>query len=111
ALPAQLLLLQSWIPQKGIFFGINGPAWSLAVEAFFYALFPFVAYALFRAFRGASPSRVLAAAALLWLGLTIVEAPLQAVHDDWRFYVFPPVRLPDFVVGVLLGIAFVRGGA
>lgn len=107
---SQLLLLQSWFAAREIHFGINGPAWSLSVEAFFYALFPFLAHALFRAFRGASALRVIAAAAALWLALTVLEAPLRPQADDWRFYIFPPARLIDFVVGMMLGVAFLRGG-
>jgi peptidoglycan/LPS O-acetylase OafA/YrhL len=29
--------------------------------------------------------------------------------DVWTTFIFPPVRLVDFVVGMLLGIAFLRG--
>jgi peptidoglycan/LPS O-acetylase OafA/YrhL len=38
-----------------------------------------------------------------------VLATQSAAVDDWRFYVFPPARLADFVVGMLLGIAVLRG--
>ena len=47
AVAAQVVLVQSWIPVRAIYFGANGPAWSISVEAFFYALFPLLAFVLF----------------------------------------------------------------
>jgi peptidoglycan/LPS O-acetylase OafA/YrhL len=111
ALAFQLTLLQSWVPAPEIHFGINGPAWTLSVEAFFYALFPFIAVAMFRIFRDASTSRVLIVATLLWVALVAVIAPIPARLDEWSLYVFPPTRLIEFVLGMMLGIAFLRGGA
>jgi peptidoglycan/LPS O-acetylase OafA/YrhL len=106
---AQAVLLQSWFAQRAVHFGGNGPSWSISVEAFFYALFPFLAYGLLRAFRAASPRTVLAAAFAIWALQAAVLVPQHAAVDDWRFYVFPPARLTDFVVGMLLGIAVLRG--
>jgi peptidoglycan/LPS O-acetylase OafA/YrhL len=108
AVAAQALLVQSWIASVPIDFGVNGPAWSISVEAFFYALFPFIAFGLLRAFRTATPRVVLLAAVALWLAQAVLLWPQHAVVDDWRWYVFPPSRLVDFVVGMLLGIAFLR---
>ena len=105
---AQAVLLQSWIPVRAIYFGANGPAWSISCEAFFYVLFPFAAFVLLRAFRSTPPRTVLLAAAGVWLTLTVFLAPQQAAFDDWRWYVFPPTRLVDFLVGMMLGIAFLR---
>ena len=108
AVAVQAVLLQSWIPVRAIYFGANGPAWSISCEAFFYALFPLAAFVLLRAFRSTPPRSVLLAAAGVWLALTVFLAPQQAAIDDWRWYVFPPARLVDFLVGMMLGIAFLR---
>ena len=108
AIAAQAALVQSWIPAGPIYFGANGPAWSISVEALFYAAFPLLAVVLLRAFRNAPPHRVLWCAAALWAAQLAVLWPQQAAVDDWRWYVFPPSRLLDFVVGMLAGIAFVR---
>jgi peptidoglycan/LPS O-acetylase OafA/YrhL len=107
---AQAVLLQSWFAERAVHFGGNGPSWSISVEAFFYALFPFLAFALLRAFRAAPPRTVLAAAFAVWALQAAVLVPQHAAVDDWRFYVFPPARLADFVVGMLLGIAVLRSG-
>jgi peptidoglycan/LPS O-acetylase OafA/YrhL len=105
-LTAQAALVQSWIPLQTFYFGGNGPSWSISVEAFFYALFPVIAYGLLRVFGGA-PRAALWAAGGLWLAESLVLWPQHADVADWRWYVFPPSRLIDFVVGMLLGIAFV----
>jgi peptidoglycan/LPS O-acetylase OafA/YrhL len=108
AVAAQAMLVQSWIPIGAIYFGANGPAWSISVEAFFYAVFPLLAYGLLRLFRGSPPHVVLLCATALWLAELGLLWPQHAVVDDWRWYVFPPSRLVDFVVGMMVGIAFLR---
>jgi peptidoglycan/LPS O-acetylase OafA/YrhL len=105
---AQAVLLQSWFAERAVHFGGNGPSWSISVEAFFYALFPLLAFALLRAFRAAPPRTVLAAAFAVWALQAAALVPQHAAVDDWRFYVFPPARLADFVVGMLLGVAVLR---
>jgi len=40
AITLHLLMLQSWLPQDAL--AVNGPGWSLSVEAFFYAILPLV---------------------------------------------------------------------
>jgi peptidoglycan/LPS O-acetylase OafA/YrhL len=106
AIAAQALLVQSWIPTTAIYFGVNGPAWSISVEAFFYAVFPFAAFVLLRMFRVSPPHVVLACAGAICAVQMALLWPQHAAVDDWRWYVFPPARLVDFVVGMLLAIAY-----
>ena len=106
---AQVLLVHSWFSDRAVHFGANGPSWSISVEAFFYALFPLLAFALLRAFRAAPARAVLAAAFGVWpLQVAVLARQHAAVNEFW-FYVFPPARLADFAVGMLLGIAVLRG--
>jgi peptidoglycan/LPS O-acetylase OafA/YrhL len=108
ALIAQVLAVQAWFPREEFYLGINSPAWSISVEAFFYALFPLLVRSLARSFATATARAVFVMAALTWVCAAAVFAiPHHA--DVWTTYVFPPVRLVDFVVGMLLGIAFLRG--
>ncbi|MEA2784993.1 MAG: hypothetical protein QOF71_1097 [Candidatus Eremiobacteraeota bacterium] len=108
ALVAQVLAVQAWFPREEIYLGINSPAWSISVEAFFYALFPLLIGSLARAFATSGARAVFAMAALTWVCAAAVFAiPHHA--DVWTTYIFPPVRLVDFVVGMLLGMAFLRG--
>ncbi len=107
AAAAQLLLVQSWIPNENVYLGINAPAWSISTEMFFYAAFPFVVRSLLRSFGLSTPRVIWVAAAMPWaieVAVALVPHPVAV----WTAYVLPPVRLADFVVGMLLGIAFVR---
>ncbi|MEV7779625.1 acyltransferase [Kitasatospora sp. NPDC088351] len=87
-----VLLYQAWVPGH-ILDSANPVAWSLACEAFFYALFPFVA-------------RPLARRSLRWLG---VAAVLLLVVGwglrIWLWDAYPPQARPKFtgVNGLLLG--------
>jgi peptidoglycan/LPS O-acetylase OafA/YrhL len=108
AVTAQVLAIQAWFPSEAIYFGVNSPAWSLSVEAFFYALFPVLIGSLTRSFATSSARTIIVAALATWGCVAAVFAiPHRA--DVWSTYVFPPVRLVDFIVGMLLGLAFLRG--
>ncbi|WP_353952787.1 acyltransferase [Knoellia sp. S7-12] len=85
-------LLSSWVPgwsQAG-----NPVSWSLACEAFFYALFPIAAVALGRRSRRS---------AWIWLAAAAVAAVLAAVAIDLSsadLSRVPLLRLPEFVAGL-----------
>ncbi|MGW1073407.1 acyltransferase family protein [Streptomyces sp. NPDC002537] len=109
---ANLSLTQSWIPNhKDWWFGYNGVSWSLSCEFLFYLTFPF-AVKIVRQFstRG------------LWVtvvagNLCVVLAPLymksieQAANWDPKFllYVFPPMRLVEFVIGIAVALLVKNG--
>lgn len=94
--------LQAWRGQWAA--GANPAAWSLSDEAFFYVLLPLLLTIAARR----APRR------LLW-GVLVVAMPVLFVWAwaggwlTWRFDYFPPVRLGQFVVGVLCGVAVRRG--
>jgi peptidoglycan/LPS O-acetylase OafA/YrhL len=101
ALPG-LVLLQSWIPKSSIYFGGNGVGWSLSVEALFYALFPFL-FVLFR--RWGEKRQMVAVAVLIAItvGWQVVLHPGTGTGIRfWLAYIFPPARLPEFAIGMLL---------
>lgn len=112
-----LLLLQSWVPPGAMSW--NPVAWSLSVEALFYFLFPFLLPGLAKLSRGS----LLLAAALCWAcSLTItgwyawsnpdhltVIGPDQMLSfwlNVMKF--FPLVRLPEFVLGMTVGLIFLK---
>lgn len=97
-----LLLIQSWWADGDVVYGMNGVSWSLACEAFFYALFPvvFVAAARSRAARWGIPAVLLGAVAV-WVVLE-PDARTLAFH-------FPPARLGEFALGVAVACE-VRAG-
>ena len=108
ALAAQLLAVQAWIPNEQIYLGVNSPAWSISVEVFFYLVFPFLLVSLSRAFATSGARVTFAAAGVTW---ALVAAAFLIPHPVvvWTAYVFPPSRLLEFVVGMLVALAFLRG--
>jgi len=105
---AYLSLLQAWHPRVTNTW--NTPGWTLSVEAFFYALFPLLLRITSRwPFR-----RLFGAALALWAVPILAQAILfhfQATGVTsansltfWRS--FPPLRLPEFVLGVATGRLF-----
>lgn len=103
----QLLAIQSWFPNANVHFGLNGPAWSISDEAFFYALFPFLASLLLLNLRRVHAAKILAAICGAWLVFAALLSQRHAIPDDWIFYL-PAFRTLDFAAGMLLGIAFMR---
>lgn len=96
----QIFLLHAWNPDQTVYFSFNSPSWTLAAEAFFYALFP----CLIR-LRGA------------WLyGITLVSflSPFIWIEifdaaPDFAFYINPFSRLYEFITGILLYRVFQKG--
>ncbi|QAT82585.1 acyltransferase family protein [Corallococcus coralloides] len=111
-----LMLLQSWVPKLALYW--NPPSWSVSVEAFFYAVFPALAGRLER-FRGARMTAALVGVWLLGLLPPVLYLVLRpdgpgtldaASGGMWLTVVKfnPLMRLPEFLLGVLLGLVFVR---
>ena len=110
-------LLQSWIPMAALSW--NAPAWSLSVEAFFYLLFPF----LLAPFLAQKSNRLVWILLGCWVSSCaicvgyVVAKPdgLSSVSADtlgafWLNVVkfFPLVRLPELLMGMALGVIFLR---
>ncbi|MFP2906288.1 acyltransferase family protein [Pyxidicoccus sp. 3LFB2] len=111
-----LALVQAWVPVLALYW--NPPAWSVAVEAIFYLLFPGLARVLPRLRPSLLPVALGATwvlgllPPLLYLGLQADgTAPSDAGTWTTGLAVIkfnPLMRLPEFLFGVLLGWAFVR---
>jgi peptidoglycan/LPS O-acetylase OafA/YrhL len=116
-----LLLVQSWSPDSDIFFSDNQLAWSLSCEIFFYFLFPFLLRGVLRI----RPSRLWPYACTLMAAIWCVPfvanlLPQQpswpepgndavAVWSLWLTYIFPPARLLEFVLGMILAQIVLQG--
>jgi Predicted acyltransferases len=101
-------LLQAWVP----FYALtgNGPGWSISVEVFFYALFPW----LVTGFLGSRGSAmwllvltgtvfVMVQSGLIWLRSSSAYHEIQpSVPHELIFY-FPLSHLPSFLMGVWVG--------
>jgi peptidoglycan/LPS O-acetylase OafA/YrhL len=96
---AALGLVQSW---STVTVGAwNPPAWSLSAEAFFYLVFPFIAPTILRL----NIRRLAIVALILWiLSIAAQLANSGSAHFDREFWMFNPlVRLPEFLLGIVLG--------
>jgi peptidoglycan/LPS O-acetylase OafA/YrhL len=107
-----LTMVQTWMPWRPDLIGAwNFPAWSLSVEAFFYLMFPLIIVGLNRLrFVGLS---WLAGLLLALIALGDLSRPVELWSDYTitflRYIPLPVLRLPEFVVGMALGLAFLRG--
>ncbi len=112
------LLLQGWTPKRAWMW--NGPGWSLSAEAFFYLLFPVIGVWISRqsAKRLVFVALVACAAIVIPPLVFIASRPggFQAVtvssYGPWvAFLKFSPlIHLPQFVIGIVTGVAFIRRG-
>jgi len=111
-----VLLLQSWVPEAALSW--NAVAWSLSVEAFFYAIFPFVLTRFGKLSRkilwAIIPACWIAglAVSIGYLAMRPAGAPYVS-SNNWSGAVqfvkfFPLVRLPEFLMGMACGYLFVR---
>lgn len=106
-------LVQTWWPRYSFF--LNVPAWTLSVEAFFYALFPFligpVSRMRRRGFVGLQ-AVCLAVACAPWI---MHRVPALALHGRelarWLQATSLVFRVNNFVVGVYLGARWGRSVA
>jgi peptidoglycan/LPS O-acetylase OafA/YrhL len=107
-------LLQAWVPT--FWNAVNVPGWSLSVEAFFYATYPFIAGPLTRAAH--SPARACCLLALLYgcalvvpatgtWGFGIGMADTSPLANAIRY--MPLLALPQFAFGIVLGHMRLQG--
>lgn len=113
-----LLMLQAWPHDLGIMFSINLVTWSLSCEIFFYLLFPLLVALIQRirpqrlwAWAGATTAAVIA---VPFIAMALPdEPPIPGVGtttwETWFIQSFPPVRLLEFVLGILLARIVLSG--
>jgi peptidoglycan/LPS O-acetylase OafA/YrhL len=118
-----LLLLQAWSANPMVFLSVNGASWSLSCELLFYALFPLLLPLLRRIpgnrlwwWAGSVTAAIILlplAAGLLPAGQTFPATGswLDGVSIErlWFVYIFPPARLLEFVLGVLMARIVLSG--
>lgn len=106
-----LFMIQSWIPGKALSF--NYPAWSIAVEFFFYALFPFLFNKIYKNIsykKLVIPFLVIFIISQLlfhWGIYSSFYKGYPSKSHELLFY-FPPMHLAEFLIGNLTGLFFVK---
>ncbi|MET7454592.1 acyltransferase [Streptomyces sp. NPDC005574] len=107
-----LLLVQTWSWDPAVSFSVNTPSWSLGCELLFYLCFPL----LHRAVKAISPGLLWTVTVAFMAAVAAVPAFAYAVlpggtHipgwqaseiQNWFVYQLPPVRMLEFVLGMLL---------
>ncbi|MER7488615.1 acyltransferase [Streptomyces sp. NPDC126497] len=107
-----ILLVQTWSWDPAVSFGVNGPSWSLGCELVFYLCFPLLYRWIRRidpkylwAWAGGFTAAVMALPAFAYAALAggppMPGLPVNAVQS-WFVYQLPPVRMLEFVLGMLL---------
>src|ERR1700722_1537103 len=122
-----LFCVQVYLPSAGNLFRWNGQAWTISCELFFCALFPFLLLPLARRLKSTVAVvgcmiAVFTGEAVLYFGFGTLfsrflrrRPPLLAARHARRLLdvtlVFPPLRLGEFVVGMCLGLLYLRRGS
>ena len=110
---ACLTMIQAWNPALPHLAGAwNMPAWTLSVEAFFYLCFPFVQPWIARL----SMTGLRTAATIFCVAAVLSQAFFPQTGESLiasgvnRFLPLPLLRLPEFLLGITLGMTFLRSG-
>ena len=104
SLVLNLSLLQAWFSPHPL--SINGPGWSLSVEAFFYLTFPFLLYGIKS--RNLSVKHMMIASLFVWSVTQVITTGILSgglyggfpsfTHD--LIYYFPLTHFCSFILGV-----------
>ncbi|MFK3982418.1 acyltransferase family protein [Micromonospora sp. NPDC050397] len=114
-----LFLVHSWIPLDDTNSSVNVPAWSLCSELLFYLMFPFIIRPLMRIresrlwwWAGGAVAAIAVVAVIARYvipeGTHFVLAPLP-LTQMWFAYLFPPSRMFEFILGILLARIVLAG--
>jgi peptidoglycan/LPS O-acetylase OafA/YrhL len=98
-----ILLIQVWDTDIGVSMGLNGPAWSVGVEIFFYLVFPFLLILFSRMLKTFGSSGLLT---VIGVGLiTLFYFKFRHGESHRLLYRNPLTRIGDFIYGIgLAGI-------
>lgn len=113
SLLSYVTMTQAWVPVPVVYFGFNGVAWSVSVEAFFYLMFPFLLLNFERTWRRKAVLVALAGLGLIFIGKLLGLPQIDAQHlttpvSHGLVYINPLSRLKEFFVGIAVGVLFLK---
>lgn len=108
-LATSALLVHAWHPSDVYYLGINPVTWSLSCEIAFYLAFPLLYAGLRRLGTGALRVAAVVLPLAVWSMPLVAQALVAAEHRRWFVYVFPPVRMLEFLLGIVLALLVLRG--
>lgn len=91
-----LSLLQSWTMDMDIYFSLNATSWFLSTIFFCYLMFGL----MYRFVMSMHKTYIVWVVCVLYLFFAMLVVPESRINDV--LYVFPPLRLLDFTLGILL---------
>lgn len=117
---SNLFLMQAWIPDNSFLDSANGVSWSLSVDLLYYLTFPVLIFLALKIKENRLWLAVIATVALVILmplvSKTFLPSTPQWLWGEgaswtqiWFVYLFPPVRLLEFFVGMLLARIVMTG--
>ncbi|GHH52473.1 acyltransferase family protein [Lentzea cavernae] len=117
---SNLFLLQAWIPDNSFLDSANGVSWSLSVDLLYYLTFPALIFLARKIRENLLWLAVIATIALVILMPLVSKTFLPDTPawswgkgaswtQIWFVYLFPPVRLLEFFVGMLLARIVMTG--
>ena len=95
---SNLTLTQSFLPLKGYYFTFNAPSWSISDEMFFYLLFPFIIYLVYK--KQNIFHILLFSVLMILFFLTFIIK--NETYQHALFYINPIMRIADFCIGICL---------
>lgn len=106
-----LFVIQTWFPEYAL--SLNTPGWSLAVEFFFYALYPFL---FNRIYAKTGINRLILPILAVWIGtqvffnIMINSSFYQGFPSNSHnlLYYFPIMHLNEFLIGNLGGLLLLK---
>lgn len=109
-----IMLIHTWIPKRDIYFGFNGVAWYLSTYLFIcIAFLPILSF--MRRGEGWTIKKAITCL-LLCLCIPIATSYIIELRGgaylerEWLLYVFPPMRLLDFIAGMQVGFIYKKYG-
>ena len=96
---SSLFLVQAFIPDKNFYFAFNGVSWFLDVLFFCYIFTPFI---IKKISNNSNKKNIIILFIIIILQIVFQILIDKYINNDYWYYIFPPYRLFDYIVGMLL---------